>query len=158
NVNGGGLSGDAGSVTVIATGSVSIGGTITGDAGGSSTEGGGAGADIEIAAVAGTLTVAEGISADSGVPDGDGGEVDLTAGTDILQTAAISAAGRGVDATGGDVEPSAGRNLTLGTIDVSGGTGGRGTIFADAGGNSLLPPGGTPPTRCGNGIVEDGEE
>src|SRR5438093_1626559 len=138
NVNGGGLSGDAGSVTVIATGSVSIGGTITGDAGGSSTEGGGAGADIEIAAVAGTLTVAEGISADSGVPDGDGGEVDLTAGTDILQTAAISAAGRGVDATGGDVEPSAGRNLTLGTIDVSGGTGGGGTIFADAGGHALL--------------------
>src|SRR5436309_1195955 len=121
-----------------ATGSVSVGGTITGDAGGSSTEGGGAGADIEITAVAGTLTVAAGISADSGVPDGDGGEVDLTAGTDILQAAAISAAGRGVDATGGDVEPSAGRNLTLGTIDVSGGTGGGGTIFADAGGHALL--------------------
>jgi len=138
NVNGGGLSGDAGSVTLIATGSVSVGGTITGDAGGSSTEGGGAGADIEITAVAGTLTVAAGISADSGVPDGDGGEVDLTAGTDILQTAAISAAGRGVDATGGDVEPSAGRHLTLGTIDVSGGTGGGGTIFADAGGHALL--------------------
>jgi len=138
NVNGGGLSGDAGSVTVFANGSVSIGGAITGNAGGSVTEGGGAGADVEITAVAGTLTVTAGISADSGVPDGDGGEVDLTAGMDIVQTGSISAAGRGVDAAGGDVAPSAGRSLTLGAIDVSGGNGGGGSIFADAGGSARL--------------------
>ena len=138
NVNGGGLSGDAGSVTVAANGSVSIGDIITGNAGGSVTEGGGTGADVEITALAGSISVTALISADSGIPDGSGGQVCLTAGTDILQTAAISAAGRGTDATGGDVEPDAGRNLTLGAIDVTGGIGGGGTVFAGAGAQATV--------------------
>src|SRR5207248_1663203 len=113
NVNGGGLSGDAGSVTITANGAVSVGGAVSGNAGGSTTEGGGTGADIEITAVTGSLSVTAAISADSGFPDGSAGEIDLSAGTDLLQTAPISAAGRGTDATGGDVTPDAGRNLTL---------------------------------------------
>ena len=138
NVNGGGLSGDAGTVTVVANGSVSIGNSITGNAAGSLAEGGGAGADIEITAVAGGISVTAPISADSGIPDGDGGVVDLTAGTDIVQTALISAAGRGVDGTGGDVEPDAGRNLTAGAIDVSGGNGGGGSIYANANAQAIV--------------------
>ena len=138
NVNGGGLSGDAGSVTVMANGSVSIGDSVTGNAAGSVTEGGGSGADIEITAVAGSISVTAPISADSGIPDGSGGQVCLTAGTDILQTALVSAAGRGTEGTGGDLEPDAGRNLTLGPIDVSGGIGGGGTVFADAGAQATV--------------------
>ena len=138
NVNGGGLSGDAGSVTITANGAVSVGGAVSGNAGGSTTEGGGTGADIEITAVTGSLSVTAAISADSGFPDGSAGEIDLSAGTDLLQTAPISAAGRGTDATGGDVTPDAGRNLTLTAIDVSGGTGGAGSIFGSAGAQALL--------------------
>src|SRR5205807_915762 len=84
-----------GSVTITANGAVSVSGGISGNAGGSTTEGGGTGADIEITAVSGSLTITAAISADSGFPDGSAGQIDLTAGIDLLQSGPISAAGRG---------------------------------------------------------------
>src|SRR5439155_1197892 len=152
NVNGGGLSGDAGSVTVFANGSVSIGGAITGNAGGSVTEGGGAGADVEITAVAGTLTVTAGISADSGVPDGDGGAGNAGAGPSSLgPTGENPLQASGQMTVGGTLTSTANRLEYLDPAKLP--QVATGAVVAPPPAiaqNSLLPPCGTPPARCGN--------
>src|SRR5581483_8443339 len=136
NVNGGGLDGDAGSVTLIAGGAVVVGGAVSGQAAGSAAQDdGGTGADVEVTSFGASVRINATIDADSGA-DGSGGDIELNAGTDILQapTALLSAAGRGTDGDGGYVTPTAGGNLMIGPADVSGGTGGGGQVDAAAGG------------------------
>jgi cysteine-rich repeat protein len=135
NVNGGGLSGDGGTVSLISGGPLVVGDSITGQAAGSTIEGGGTGADITITSFGSSVRINADIDGDSGSPDGSAGSLDLNAATDFIQSAAalISLAGRGVDSTGGDFSPSAAGNMTLGPVDVSGASGGGGSISATAG-------------------------
>jgi cysteine-rich repeat protein len=55
-----------------------------------------------------------------GVPDGDGGDLDVSAGLDIVQTGSIVSAGRDQTGVGGVLDLFAERSLTVGPLDASG--------------------------------------
>lgn len=80
----------------------------------------GSGGTISLFADQGSVTLAGDVAASGAVPDGDGGEVDITAGLDALQTGTIVAQGRTAFGTGGFIDYSAQRAVTLGPMDVSG--------------------------------------
>jgi cysteine-rich repeat protein len=67
-----------------------------------------------------TVTLAAPIRLFGTYPDGAGGEMDVEAGLDIVQTADIDAIGKPVYGLGGLVGLSAERNAFLGNIDASG--------------------------------------
>lgn len=80
----------------------------------------GSGGTISLFADQGSVRLSGAVAASGAVPDGDGGEVTATAALDIVQTGAIVAQGRTAFGTGGFVDYSAQRAVTLGPIDVSG--------------------------------------
>lgn len=129
DVRGGGISGDGGSVFIDAAGSVSVLGAVSGPAAGDADEGGGTGADLDITAQQ-AITLAGTITITGALPDGEGGSVALEAGTNVTQTAPIIATGNGVDGCGGAIDMVAGRDVRLDRIDVSGGSCGGGTVWA----------------------------
>ncbi len=129
DVRGGGISGDGGSITMRAAGSVSILGAVNGPAAGDADEGGGTGADLDVGAQQ-SITLAGTVTITGALPDGEGGAVTLEAGTDVVQTGAIVATGNGIDGCGGAVDVLAGRDVRLDRIEVSGGSCGGGTVWA----------------------------
>jgi hypothetical protein len=126
-----GGSGFGGTVAVTATGTIDVHGPIS--ASGASADGsGGDGGEVDL--VAGDqVIVAAAITSSGAVPDGTGGNVDIEAGTDVVQTALIDAKGNGTDGGGSDsFSMFAGRDITAGPIDVSGGSFGGGSVDIEA--------------------------
>jgi cysteine-rich repeat protein len=129
NASGGGLSGDGGTVFISAGGTATLLGNIDGTAAGSTAEGGGTGGDVEIDANQ-DVVVSGQVDCTSGFPDGDAGTFSSTAGGNFTQTQKITLLGNGVDACGGEMDVSAGRDITLVQIEASGGSCGGGDISA----------------------------
>jgi len=80
----------------------------------------GSGGTVTIIADQGSVTLAGPVSLSGAVPDGDGGEVSITAALDITHTGPITALGRTAFGTGGFVDFTAQRDVTVGSIDVTG--------------------------------------
>jgi len=129
NVSGGGLSGSGGTVFITAGGSATLLGNIDGTAAGSSDEGGGDGADVEIDANQDVIVNGP-IDVTSGFPDGSAGTFFSTAGGNFTQTQKITLFGNGIDACGGEMDVNAGRNITLVQIEAGGGSCGGGDVSA----------------------------
>jgi cysteine-rich repeat protein len=125
--SGGGLSGDGGSVFISAGGTATVLQTIDGTAAGSSSEGGGSGGDIEIDANQ-DVVVSGQIDVTGGFPDGDAGTFSSTLGGNFTQTNTLTLLGNGVDGCGGAMDVAAGRDVTLGRIELSGGSCGAGDL------------------------------
>jgi cysteine-rich repeat protein len=137
-LSGGGEFGDGGDMTIFARQNVTVSGPIEGNAAGG-IDGGGAGATIDVTAETGAVTMSAPITIDGAPTDGSGGELDVTAGTDASLTGRILAQGIGIDACGGTVFVSAGGKLTLGVMQLAGGSCGGGSLFAEAGGEVSVP-------------------
>ncbi len=136
-ITGGGF---GGALEIDADGSVILGGNIN-------VRGDSSGEDV---GDAGDITVNSGDSIQigaflqmTGVPsDGAGGSATFTAEHDITQSVAIDASGNGLQSQGGSLEFEAHRNLTLGSIDVHGGSDGfGGSVDATAWCALTLPAG-----------------
>jgi len=80
---------------------------------------GGDGGEVLIAS-GGALTLAAPINLFGTVPDGLGGDADISSALDIVQLGAIDASGKRSFGAGGIVELLAQRNLTLGSINARG--------------------------------------
>ena len=121
-------SGFGGTIAVTATGTIDVHGPIVGQGSSAGIDGGGDGAEVDL--VAGDLVVvAAPITASGAAPDGYGGNIDIEAGTDIVQTALIDAKANGGDGSGSTTFAMfAGRDITTGPIDVSGGSTGGGSV------------------------------
>ena len=128
-MSGGGLSGSGGTVFITAGGAATLLGNIDGTAAGSSDEGGGDGADVEIDANQ-DVVVSGPIDVTCGFPDGSAGTFFSTAGGNFTQTQKITLFGNGVDACGGEMDVNAGRNITLVQIEAGGGSCGGGDVSA----------------------------
>ena len=129
NASGGGLSGDGGTVFISAGGTATLLANIDGTAAGSTAEGGGSGGDVEIDASQ-NVVVSGQIDVTSGFPDGDAGTFSSTVGGNFTQTQKITILGNGVDACGGELDISAGRDINLVQIEASGGSCGGGDVSA----------------------------
>jgi cysteine-rich repeat protein len=127
--SGGGLSGDGGTVFISAGGTATLLGNVDGTAAGSTDEGGGTGGDVEIDANQ-DVVVSGQVDVTSGFPDGDAGTFSSAAGRNFTQTKKITLLGNGVDACGGEMDVTAGRDIALVQIDASGGSCGAGDISA----------------------------
>jgi cysteine-rich repeat protein len=138
DLDAGGLYGDGGSLEIFAEGGVSVGGSISGTAAGNIDDGGGIGAEISITAVTGAVTYSAATDVSGAPPDGGGGDVELIAGGNIVQSGNIFSQAVGIDGCGGNLVASAGGSLSLGTVRVDGNSCGGGTIFAEANGNVTL--------------------
>jgi cysteine-rich repeat protein len=125
--SGGGLSGDGGTVFISAGGTATVLQTIDGTAAGSTAEGGGSGGDIEIDANQ-DVVVSGQIDVTGGFPDGDAGTFTSTLGGTFTQTNTLTLLGNGVDGCGGEMDVAGGRDVTLGRIELSGGSCGAGTL------------------------------
>jgi hypothetical protein len=119
---------------VFAVGSISLAGDIDGRGAGTTTAGGGDGAEVFLLASNGDVTLNGKILADGAPPDGFGGgiEIDADNGSVFLNNL-VSARGLGtLYSIGGDVSFSAGGSaLGITNVDVSGGAAG-GTVDAGA--------------------------
>src|SRR2546426_8997610 len=132
NASAGGGIGDGGTVTVIASGNVTVNGNYVLPGAGSLSQGGGDGGDVDLEGTAGTVTLNGDIDSHGASPDGDAGEVDVTARLDYKQPGSIFDQGNGGGSCGGFTSAAAGRTFDLiGDIDVSGGFCG-GDMEADA--------------------------
>jgi len=80
----------------------------------------GSGGSITVLADQGSVRLAGAVTTSGAVPDGDGGDVSITAALDIVQTGSIVANGRPSIGGGGYLDFTADRAVTLGSIDVSG--------------------------------------
>src|SRR2546427_4504272 len=80
NASAGGSFGDGGTVTVIASGNVTVNGNYVLPGAGSLSQGGGDGGDTDVEGTAGTVTLNGDIDSHGASPDGDAGEGDITAG------------------------------------------------------------------------------
>jgi cysteine-rich repeat protein len=138
DVSAGGSSGDGGSVTLIAGGSVAVNAQVAGAATGTLADGGGTGADLTISAQQ-NVTVGGQCTLTGAAPDGSGGSAEIDAGADVTFTQPLLMKGGGADTYGGDATISAGHDLMLGALDVSGGTTGGGTATLFATGAATLP-------------------
>ncbi len=137
NASAGGSIGDGGTVTVIASGNVTVNGNYVLPGAGSLSQGGGDGGDTDVEGTAGTVTLNGDIDSHGASPDGDAGEVDITAGLDYKQPGSIFDQANGGGGCGGTMCAMVGRTFALtGDIDVSGGSCG-GDMEADAAAVSL---------------------
>jgi cysteine-rich repeat protein len=133
-LKGGGGFGDAGELDVFSHGNITVAGEITATGAGNYTSGGGTGADILMASDTGAITFSAPVFYNGAPPDGEGGEMDLDAATDITQTGTLFGHGNGIDTCGGSLFAVAGRRLSLGsTIRVDGGSCGGGFLVLSAG-------------------------
>ncbi|HZP42471.1 MAG TPA: DUF4215 domain-containing protein [Candidatus Binatia bacterium] len=137
-VNGAGDFGSGGTVTLAAHGTVSVKGGLHGPGAGSALDGGGDGALVDITADTGAVTLAGTFDLSGAPPDGTGGEIDVTAGTDVVLTGAVLAGDTGIDGCGGSVSVSAGGNVTAGIMQVPGGSCGGGSVSITGGGAVAL--------------------
>jgi cysteine-rich repeat protein len=132
--------GDGGSIDLTAGGTLALRGPIAGGSMCSSTNGcATAGADVSLGAN-GAVRIEAQVVLSGASPDGTGGTLSVDAGTDVVQTGAILADGRGNSGCGDDVDGvsfTANGNVTLGPIDISGGFCGGGAIAVDAGGTLI---------------------
>jgi cysteine-rich repeat protein len=125
--------GDGGSVTMIGSNNLSLTGQIALGAHGTQVNSGDGG-DSDLEATSGSLTMSGSIDAHGSIPDGDGGEIDMTAGVDYTQSGAIDGSGAGSGSCGDLFDGEIGRNVSvLGTIDETGGfCGGEVDFFANS--------------------------
>src|SRR5207244_12484008 len=89
NASAGGSSGDGGTVTVIASGNVTVNHNYVLPGAGSLSQGGGAGGCADVEATGGTVTLNGDIDSHGASPDGDAGEGDIPAGLDYYQPGSI---------------------------------------------------------------------
>jgi cysteine-rich repeat protein len=104
--------------------------------------GGGGGGTVQVTAGFGDVTIGANILADGAASNGVGGSLDFkAAGTVTVNSGVtISAQGGGSSGTGGTITMEAGRNVSSssGTLNVSGQSGGAGSIGIDARGGVTL--------------------
>jgi cysteine-rich repeat protein len=115
-----GAEGDGGSVDVDARSGdivLNIPVTVQGAAG---VDFAGSGGDVGIDALHGSVFLNAPIDLSGGAPDGDGGDLDASAGVDLVQTGTVTSTGRDQSGVGGLVDLFAERALTVGTVDVAG--------------------------------------
>jgi len=122
NASGGGNIGDGGFVTIIASTNLSIAGTLSAGAAGSDLEGGGTGGDLDLEGTSGNVSISAAVDNHGAAPDGDAGEIDVSAGVDYTQTGTLMSDGRGTDSCGGEVFIDVGRNVSfVGDATIAGG-------------------------------------
>ena len=125
--------GDGGSVTMTGANNLTMSAAISLSASGDSVNGGGDGGDVDLEATGGTLMASGTFDQRGALPDGFGGETDMTAGADYTQSGDVTATGNGVDGCGGSFDAEIGRTANiLSTVDESGGCGGEIIVFANA--------------------------
>src|SRR5262245_33509103 len=131
NVSGGGDGGSGGTVTLSAGGTSTLLGNNDGTGSGPAQAGGsgGDGADVEIDGNQDVVVDGQ-VDVTSGFPDGSAGTFSSTVGRNFTQTQKITLLGNGVDACGGEMDVSAGRDISLIQIEASGGSCGGGDISA----------------------------
>jgi cysteine-rich repeat protein len=118
----GGQTGDGGTITFIASQNVTVAGMLNLAASGSISQGGGTGGDFDLEGTAGSVSIPGTIDDHGAAPDGDAGDVCVTAGTDYVQTGTVANGGSGPDACGGCVDITVGRLADVrGFTDLSGG-------------------------------------
>ncbi|HUC33067.1 MAG TPA: DUF4215 domain-containing protein, partial [Ilumatobacteraceae bacterium] len=104
---------------------------------------GGSGGYVTIDAASGSVTLAAPIDISGAAPDGDGGDLDVSAALDITQTGQVTAPGKSQSGVGGAIDLSAERALQVGSINAEGAcktcTGG--DIYASAWCTLAVPPG-----------------
>ncbi|HJQ84235.1 MAG TPA: hypothetical protein VKA21_09180 [Candidatus Binatia bacterium] len=131
--------GDGGSISITASGSISLRGPVVAESVCSITSGcASTGGELALDA-GGTLTIAAQITLSGAGPDGTGGTIEAQAGGDVVQTALVLVDGKGASGCGGEIAIGADGNVTLGAIDATGGFCGGGTIGVDAGQVVALP-------------------
>src|SRR5436190_3731899 len=92
--------GDGGTVSMTGLGNLTMNGAISLSASGDSVNGGGDGGDVDLEATGGTLIASGTFDQRGALPDGFGGETDMTAGADYTQTGDVTGTGNGVDGCG----------------------------------------------------------
>jgi cysteine-rich repeat protein len=132
NANATALVDDGGDVDLFALGDITLAGPISAHGTGSAfEESGGFGGFLTVEAF-GSITFQATAAMDysGGSQDGEGGEITLDAGVDLVQLAPLQARATGIDGAGGFIDLTAGRHLTTGTIDAEGGGFGGGEVSA----------------------------
>jgi cysteine-rich repeat protein len=81
---------------------------------------GGGGGYVTIDAAEGSVALLGPIDVSGASPDGDGGDVDVTAALDLTQTGPVTGLGKSQSGVGGAIDFFAARSLTLGSINVEG--------------------------------------
>jgi len=122
DVSGGGLSGFGGLIVANSNvaGNVTINAPLLGGAGGSTTEGGGDGGELDMSTNLGNIVVNAPLTVKGGSNGGRGGTVDLEPTGDLTVTQPLLVSGTGAGAVGGDVTLSVTGVATLSSvIDVS---------------------------------------
>lgn len=115
-----GTEGDGGSVDLVATnGDVVVEAQIEAQ-GSDGVDFGGSGGDVTVEAALGSVTLSAPIDQSGASPDGDGGDLDVTAGLDIVQTGLVTTLGRSQTGVGGAVGLFAQRAVTVGPVEASG--------------------------------------
>jgi cysteine-rich repeat protein len=115
-----GSEGDGGSVDLLSTGGdINLQAAIEAQ-GSDGLDFGGSGGDVTIEAVVGNVTLAGPVNQNGATPDGDGGDLDVTAGLDLVHTGAVTAIGRNQSGVGGAIYLEAARMLTVGPVEASG--------------------------------------
>jgi len=132
---------DAGEMALVAA-NVILGGPLFGEGAGSEIERGGSGATLSIDATQ-TIRIEERVSIFGAAPDGDGGSLEATAGTDIVVNGPVRALANGsvTEGCGSPFEVTfdAGRDLVLAAeVNVRGGTCGGGVVRAQARGTATI--------------------
>jgi hypothetical protein len=138
-VDGGGSAGSGGQITLISNvqGSVTIGGPISGNAGGSDQ-----GGELDSSTNAGSITLNAGVDLSGGAGGGAGGTVDLEPAGDLIVNAALNLAGHGVGSCGGSAtlgSDSGNVMLSSNPIDVSGDSCGMGQVVVTATETAVAP-------------------
>ncbi len=121
--------GYGGTFTVVSAGNISIGSRLDGRASGNF-NGTGTGAEVDIYTSRGSITLGGVMDLSGPAPDGEGGAATIEAALDVTQSGTLIAAGHGASGCGGSIDVSAGRTLTMGETDASGGNCGAGDFSA----------------------------
>jgi cysteine-rich repeat protein len=115
-----GVEGDGGTIDLIAGNGDIVLNIPMSVAGTTGIDFGGSGGDVTIEAVNGSVVLNGAIELSGALPDGDGGDLDVSAGLDLTQNGSVTALGRDQTGVGGIVDLFAQRTLTVGPINVSG--------------------------------------
>ncbi|RME01308.1 MAG: hypothetical protein D6812_08325, partial [Deltaproteobacteria bacterium] len=126
-----GFAGDGGYLTLESGGNLILD-AVTKVQGGSASDTGGYGGDVEIFSE-GDIEITANLNLFGGGPDGDGGFLTIVAGEDLLLSQTVDLSGNGVDSGGGDADISAGATISItGSIDASGKSFGGGFVDIEA--------------------------
>jgi hypothetical protein len=126
---------NGGDLDILVTGDIEVNGSLTS---GAFDLNGKSGGSLSLISETGSITGTGKIRASANTTEGDGGELILSAGANIVLTGPIEAAGGPLGGGGAFAEFDALGNVNVSDLDFTGGDLGGGDIFIDAGGDVTL--------------------